>query len=181
MAKAMTEYILGGAAMRITRPSYSEDPNYISKKLALDECKICPSCKSTAVYPRKDNYGNLFPDEYTDYRLFWNMKFKRMVYTCPDCGCEYESDPYDYSAEPKTYQSIISMTCAIGLFAIAAAMMIGNRSLWGIVVHIILGLAFTVFTILSKVIYKRHEFHSYDPVEVHIDTRKLSTDCQESD
>lgn len=79
--------------MRITKPPRTEDPRVIQKQQALRGMYTCPSCHSKEVWDR----GTM---EYTERHLTWLKKWDRAVFKCLECHCQYESDPYNYRAEP---------------------------------------------------------------------------------
>lgn len=87
--------------MRIIKPSTNEDPKVIQKKMALDECCTCPSCSSDSVVCTTEY-------EYTEPHVCWLKKWVRAEFRCNECGCVFESDPYDFRSKPALDSGIYS-------------------------------------------------------------------------
>lgn len=81
--------------MTIIKPPDNEDPKVIEKELAITGCEICPCCKkkNTTMFSRRIKH-------IYEYK-YWIEEYYTQNYTCPNCGCEYQSEPYWYSALPQ--------------------------------------------------------------------------------
>lgn len=170
--------------MKITKPSNSEDPRLIQKKLALTECEECPCCGNTCL--RSEHY------DYTKRHLFWKEKWTVSEFKCNGlygCGCEFESDPYDFEAKPINVSSV-----AIGSFVGLMILFMFFGFMLFIYTNIddaevssqchIVGLIMMILSIVSSIVggfaiykfrnsYKHHEFYDkFVPIEKHLMTSK---------
>lgn len=153
--------------MRIIKPSENEDPRKIQKELALKECYQCPVCKSSNVYAVGQDSCSCTVDAnvYTEHHMFWNKEYTRIEYICASCKCHYESDPFDYCAEPKLVAgciwAIISAILAYPFFLIEPT---GYKLLFGALV-----IASLVCAILCFFSYRSHDYYEgFEPQEITI-------------
>ena len=164
--------------MRIIKPSTNEDPRLLQKQMALEECEVCPSCSSKDSIIPTETY------DYTETHLFWSKQWTRMEFKCCECGCEFESDPYDFEANPRINpdylfcDSFLIITGCVVLIIAGILMFLSSGAttfsdILGSILFIIgsLGIVFwTVYAILSSNIYKKHQFYNdFEPQEVHRD------------
>lgn len=171
--------------MRITKPSTNEDPKLLQKQMALEECEVCPSCSS------KDSIIPTETCDYTETHLFWSKQWTRMEFKCCDCGCEFESDPYDFEAKPGINpdylfcdSALIIVGCVVliisGILMFSSSGATTFSDTLGAIFFIIgsLGIVFwTAYAILASNIYKKYNFYKeFEPKEVHRDIQMVVRD-----
>ena len=163
--------------MRIVKPSINEDPKVIQKKMALDECCTCPSCSSDSVICTEVY-------DYAESQVLWIKKYTRTEFKCTECGCIFESDPYDFEAKPsidKDDQLFRSLE-VLAVFAICVLSgllcLLHSSLIFDIIgsLLIIIGcsgsILLVIYLILINRVYKKHSFYKeFEPKEVHKSTR----------
>jgi len=168
--------------MRIIKPSINEDPKIIQKKMALDECCTCPSCSSDSVV-------RTYEYDYTESHVFWLKKYIRTEFKCTECGCVFESDPYDLESKPTLDSGERFIKGFIVLSICFICLLFGTICLiklcWDILgsLFIIIGcsgiILWVIYYILLCTVYKKHSFYKeFEPEEVHRSTRLEITDSK---
>lgn len=161
--------------MKITKPANSENPKIIQRKLALSECEKCPCCGSNRSHLDSQQYT------YTNTHFLWKETWEVMEFTCRKCGCEFESDPYDFDSKPKgTYMmSIITGLTGVTSFVSGIVMLAIDAQVPRIVCNIAMGVGIcfgilcSALNILYRNVYKKHTFYNdFTPIEKHILTTK---------
>lgn len=168
--------------MRIVKPSINEDPKVIQKRMALDECCTCPSCSSDSVICTEEY-------DYTEPHVFWLKKYTRTEFECTDCGCMFESDPYDFESKPtldsgdRFLRGVLVVSVSLIGFFIGTLCLISAKLVWDIIGSflIITGcsgiILWVIYYILLCTVYKKHSFYKeFEPKEVHRSTRLEITD-----
>ena len=92
--------------MRITKPPRTEDPRAIQEQQALRGMDTCPSCHSKSIWTKEIK-------EYTEHHFTWAKKWDCTVCKCMKCECVYESDPYNYRAEPSESILLVAIIVVI--------------------------------------------------------------------
>lgn len=84
--------------MKVIEPPNKEKVEVIEFNQANDECRYCPCCGAD-FYGKK---SRITREEYTvtTKHMFYIQTYKVMKYDCNKCGCKYESEPYNYEAQP---------------------------------------------------------------------------------
>jgi hypothetical protein len=168
--------------MRIVKPSVNEDPKVIQKRMALDECCTCPSCSSDSVICTEEY-------DYAEPQVLWIKQYTRTEFKCMECGCIFESDPYDFEAKPSIAKddqlfrslevlAVFSICVLIGLLCLLRSSLILDiiGSLF-IIIACSGSVLLVIYLILINRVYKKHSFYKvFEPKEVHRSTRLEITD-----
>ena len=162
--------------MKILRPTNAEDPRRIQKLIALKECEKCPYCGNSEL-----DSGSY---DYTKYHLFWKERYNTTKFYCEDCGCKFESDPYDFRSDEYDLDIYPLLIVVISiLFLLFGLLMVGVSTNYVVensdikktcgIVLMCIGLVIIVIGVpiilLCKNAYKRHTFYDeFKPIERHI-------------
>ena len=167
--------------MRITKPRDSEDPQKLQRKLAFVGCDKCPECGE--MY-------NIETDENTHYlkHMFWYEYKDITEFVCKNCGCHYETDPYNKKAEPidtdfiKFMVWFFTIVCIIlgSLFAYDSKNFTGIMTIIGIITYIIgliMCICGNIIIYLCDNIYKKYSFNdvNFVPIEKHYSLEDITT------
>lgn len=153
--------------MKITKPANSENPKLIQKQLALAECDKCPCCGD--IHLKSESYI------YRKRHLVWTETWTVSEFRCYGCGCEFESDPYDFESTPiyshEFPNKLVIIFLSIMMFISGLIILLVDFCVAGIVLvslGAIVGIVGGIIIYLCRTSYKRHEFYDkFVPIEKH--------------
>lgn len=165
--------------MRILKPPKAERPQIITKRMALAECKHCPSCNSTKVHPDWEykELGTFYATDYEEIHAFWTKQSKRVEFTCDSCGCVYESDPFDFIAVPNKYLAtlLIALGVCFFIFGMLAFGKDWERAIYHELANFICCAFCIVYAVLCLTRYKHHQiYEDFEPTEVAVSPKNKS-------
>lgn len=148
--------------MRVIQPPAKENIKAIEYKQAIEECKYCPCCGSDNI----DTITSIFPNEYRKIHFFWDEKYTTKEFRCRQCGCKFESDPYDTDTSVGEIFmftiKVIYILCVI-IFLLGVEIGAIAISISGIIV-----ILNTTLLLIGNNIYKKHKIkYTFQPYEVH--------------